>query len=78
MEIKTAFNPGDKVWVIHEGKAKQLSIRTIKIELNSKDSVFNAIIVENYVNIGTETEYKAKIFEDYLCFSTREELINSL
>jgi hypothetical protein len=73
MKIETKFNPGDKVWVIHEGKALSFIIYIIKFEFTK-----NGQIIENYLNIGPENEAKFKIFEDRFCFTTREELINSL
>lgn len=73
MKAETKFYVNDKVWIIDGLKAKEYPIHSIHVEFKKEDT---KILV--YLNVGTEEDYKCKIIEEKHCYSSREELINSL
>lgn len=57
MKTETKFEVNEMVWVIDEGKARELPINSIKIT-HYQDQ---RIEIEYYINKGTETNYKCLI-----------------
>lgn len=64
MEIKTKFNPGDKVWTIIDGKAKETAVESIHIFKDGVSYAVNKADKHCYVQ-HPESE----------CFPTKEALI---
>jgi hypothetical protein len=73
MEIKTRFIPGDMVWTIVEGKARNLPLETVQINIRKKETT-----IQLFLNKGTDLDYSSFLVHEDKCFSTREELIESL
>lgn len=77
MQIKTQFDIGQEVWLIHENKSTKTTVGAININVLSKDTI-NIIY-----HLGWEEDFEG---EDFLIksvsgkrlFSTKEELIKSL
>ena len=77
MTIETKYSPGDKVWVIVENSAQCLRIEGVSI----------TTLDETFDERGKLVSYRLRIkyylgdgewVNDVNCFSTKEELINSL
>jgi len=73
MTIETKFNLKDKVWFIHDGKAKESLVHDIEGRAR-----LDKVNIQYFVNIGTEADHKYKIIEEKDCFASREDLIASL
>jgi hypothetical protein len=74
MKIETKFKPGDKVWVIFEGKAKEFSIYKIGIE----QYIAKAMTVNYILEITPRPNFSCKSYEEKECFEDCESLIKSL
>jgi len=74
MKIETKFNPGDIIWNIEDGKANQYPIEKVQAEMRKNE----ALVIEYYLNVGTEKDYKSKIAKEKDCFRTRAELMDNL
>ena len=77
--IETKFNRTDKVWVLHNGKAKEYPIHSIKIEIGSDDKVSVMYTLDTTPVIeAIKASFDCKSFYEKECFATREKLIESL
>lgn len=75
MEIKTKFNAGEEVVILHETKAIDVSIYSIKIEQFEKETN-----VDYWFKIadGTENGYNFVTRPEGHVFKSKEDLINQL
>jgi hypothetical protein len=73
MTIDTKFSPGQFVWTLFKNKARTFQISKVEI------SISNYKIIKGYtLNIGTEIKPIDLLVLENNCFSSREDLINSL
>lgn len=70
MKIETIFNVNDNVWFIHESKAKECKVHSLKVDVSSD----NSIEVSCFLRIDTSFTL---IKEGHL-YRSREELIAQL
>jgi len=71
MKIETKFQPEDKIWTIKDNKAVEASIHSTDISITPTDHSVRHWCKE----LPDESGFFAN---DGNCYSTREELINSL
>lgn len=74
MQITTKYNVDDKVWIIHEGKAMEVSIYKLSCELYTGKS----IEINYTLEITPYPNVNMKLAKEKECFSSRQELIDSL
>ena len=76
MEVTTAFNPGDKVWVMKNNKPYQFEVYRIEITLTapctSRETYIDRISGATSLDKTKEDSY---LF--YECFATKRELLDS-
>lgn len=65
MEIKTKFAIGDKVFVLKEGKAREIEIKSVIVTTDEKV----------YYSGDTASSFILQPVPEELCFATKEELI---
>lgn len=66
MTIETKYNVGDNVWLMHENKARLLTITNIDIHILCSE------VKTKYILGGKGSYSEAELF------ATKEELLNSL
>ena len=77
MNSVSKFNLNDEVFFLHEGKILCSKITRIDTSV-STHTWDNSFSVKYFVNVGTEKDYKCEIITENNCFSSRQELIDSL
>lgn len=80
MEIKTKYNLGDKVYVMHDNKVVYFTIQRINIKIGDKISIeyVSSEKFRQYLYLSKESDYMSLYVEEEKVFSTKEELLKSL
>lgn len=86
MEIKTKFNVGDKVWVMHNNRPKEIQVGAIKIKvvglidendiLSGDCQILIGYVekVSKYIQVKDEDRI---LHDERNCFSSKKKLLDS-
>jgi len=76
MKFETKFNLSEMVYVISNNKIRLYKIAKVSVELGIHQKMEKEI--KYFLNTGTEDNYKPEIFNEDVCFESKEELLKSL
>ncbi len=78
MDITTKFKPSDNVWFMHDNKAREIMINSIRIEVTGyrgNKTEANSVDISICYKLADE---KIGIHHESLLFATKAELLASL
>ena len=74
MKIETKFNAGDKVWFIHESKAIEKEVHSIKIEIEKSETFINYFINMSEV----DGAFNFNLLKENQLFTSKQSLIDNI